>query len=184
MVNRRPEAACSRSCRLGPFWVAVACRDGKVSRVTLGSRGKTDDRRLARDLDRVLAGGRAPDYLRFDTSPLSGFDRKVLDKCAEIGSGEVMTYAELAGAAGRPKAARAVGQAMANNPFALLVPCHRVVGSDHSLHGFGGGLAMKEWLLAREGWQFEGAGGKRRLKSEGKGQKPKVKTGTRKGTSR
>jgi methylated-DNA-[protein]-cysteine S-methyltransferase len=52
---------------------------------------------------------------------------------------------------------------MANNPFALLIPCHRVVGSDHSLHGFGGGLDMKEWLLAGEGWQFAGKGKSRKL---------------------
>ena len=52
---------------------------------------------------------------------------------------------------------------MANNPFALLIPCHRVVGSDSTLYGFGGGLDMKEWLLAREGWQFEGKGKSRRL---------------------
>jgi alkylated DNA nucleotide flippase Atl1 len=52
---------------------------------------------------------------------------------------------------------------MANNPFALLIPCHRVVGADNSLHGFGGGLEMKEWLLAREGWEFEGRGRARRI---------------------
>jgi O-6-methylguanine DNA methyltransferase len=91
-----------------------------------------------------------------------------------------MTYSERAGAVGRPKAARAVGQAMANNPFALVIPCHRVVGSDHSLHGFGGGLAMKEWLLAQEGWQFEGNGRSRRLKSEVKSQEPEAKTVSRK----
>jgi len=85
-----------------------------------------------------------------------------------------MTYSELARAAGRPKAARAVGQVMANNPYALLIPCHRVVGSDYALHGFGGGLAMKEWLLAQEGWQFEGKGRSRRLKSEVRSQEPKA----------
>jgi hypothetical protein len=63
---------------------------------------------------------------------------------------------------------------MAKNPFALLIPCHRVVGSDHSLHGFGGGLAMKEWLLAREGWQFEAGGTGRRLKPKARSQKPKA----------
>jgi len=91
-----------------------------------------------------------------------------------------MTYSELAAAVGCPKAARAVGQVMAGNPFALLIPCHRVVGSDHSLHGFGGGLNMKEWLLAQEGWQFEGKGRSRRLKSEVGGQEPKAKTVSRK----
>jgi len=87
----------------------------------------------------------------------------VLGRCAGIRPGEVMSYAELAKAVGHPRAARAVGRVMAGNPFPLLIPCHRVVGSDYSLHGFGGGLGMKEWLLAQEGWQFEGKGGGRRL---------------------
>jgi len=86
-----------------------------------------------------------------------------------------MTYSEVAQAVGRPRAARAVGQVMASNPFALLIPCHRVVGSDSSLHGFGGGLDMKEWLLAREGWEFESSGSARRLKSRAKSQKPEVR---------
>jgi methylated-DNA-[protein]-cysteine S-methyltransferase len=82
-----------------------------------------------------------------------------------------MTYSELARAVGTPRGERAAGQVMANNPFALLIPCHRVVGSDHALHGFGGGLDMKEWLLAREGWQFEGKGKGRRLVGEARGEK-------------
>ena len=101
--------------------------------------------------------------MHVDAAQLPEFTRKVLGRCAGIRSGQVMTYSELASAAGRPKAARAVGQVMANNPFALLIPCHRVVGSDYSLHGFGGGLDMKEWLLAQEGWQFVGKNRGRRL---------------------
>jgi methylated-DNA-[protein]-cysteine S-methyltransferase len=74
-----------------------------------------------------------------------------------------MTYSQLARAAGSPRGGRAAGRVMANNPFALLIPCHRVVGSDYTLRGFGGGLEMKEWLLAREGWQFTGRGRSRKL---------------------
>ena len=61
-----------------------------------------------------------------------------------------MTYAEVAAEAGRPGAARAVGTAMAANRFAPVIPCHRVVGSDGSLRGYGGGLEMKRSLLAVE----------------------------------
>ncbi|MBN2464386.1 MGMT family protein [candidate division WOR-3 bacterium] len=140
--------------------------------VELGTKGSRDDRSLAGDLERVLRGGRIPEYLHVDASGLPAFTRKVLGRCAGIRPGQVMTYLGLARAVGRPRAARAVGQVMAGNPFALLIPCHRVVGSDHSLHGFGGGLEMKEWLLAREGWEFEGRGRDRRL--AGRSQKAEV----------
>lgn len=136
---------------------------GKVTGVALGSKGSGDDRKLARDLERVLRGGKVPKQLSTDTDGLPAFTRKILACCAEIRPGQVKTYSELASAAGRPKAARAVGQVMAGNPFALLIPCHRVIGSDHTLHGFGGGLDMKEWLLAQEGWSFVGKGRGRRL---------------------
>ena len=65
--------------------------------------------------------------------------------------GEVLSYAELAVRSGFPGAARAVGRAMATNPLAILVPCHRVMGSDGGLHGYGGGLEMKRQLLIIEG---------------------------------
>jgi len=159
----KPEVISRRSCRLGPHWVTVECQGGKVAGVTLGRKGTRDDRKLAKDLECVLDGGRIPEYLHVDTTGIYGFPRKVLGRCAGIRTGQVMTYSELAWAAGSPRGERAVGQVMANNPFALLIPCHRVVGADSTLHGFGGGLAMKEWLLAREGWQFEGNGKARRL---------------------
>lgn len=174
----------NRACRLGPYWVSVDCREGKVARVELGTRGSRDDRGLAKDLEGVLRGGRVPEHLNVDASGLSAFTRKVLDSCATIRPGQVMTYSGLAKAVGRPRAARAVGQVMANNPFALLIPCHRVVGADRSLHGFGGGLGMKEWLLAREGWEFEGRGSGRRLaersqKSDTRSQNAEVPAGSR-----
>jgi len=163
MKSCQPDVIQSRSCRLGPYWVSVECRGDKVAGVTLGREGTRDDRKLAKDLERVLDGGMIPEYLHVDTTGLFGFTRKVLGRCAGIRPGQVMTYSELARAVGSPRGERAAGQVMANNPFALLIPCHRVVGSDQTLHGFGGGLDMKEWLLAREGWQFAGKGKSRRL---------------------
>jgi O-6-methylguanine DNA methyltransferase len=163
MKSPAPDATESRSCRLGPHWVTVECRGGKVTGVTLGKKGPRDDRKLAKDLDRVLQGGMIPEHLHVDTTGIHGFPRKVLGRCAGIPPGQVMTYSQLARAAGSPRGERAAGQVMANNPFALLIPCHRVVGSDYTLHGFGGGLEMKEWLLAREGWQFIGKGKSRKL---------------------
>ena len=77
------------------------------------------------------------------------FQRHVWDCIAEIPYGETKTYGELAQAMGNPGAARAVGQACNANPLALVVPCHRVVGSS-GLGGFAGGCAVKEYLLHLE----------------------------------
>jgi methylated-DNA-[protein]-cysteine S-methyltransferase len=63
----------------------------------------------------------------------------------------VKSYGQMARTAGSPRAARAAGNALHNNPIAIIVPCHRVVGSDGSLTGYGGGLPMKEALLKLEG---------------------------------
>ena len=71
----------------------------------------------------------------------------------EIPYGETRTYHELARALGRPRAARAVGQCNARNPWAIVVPCHRVIGENASLTGYAGGLEMKRRLLELEGIQ-------------------------------
>jgi methylated-DNA-[protein]-cysteine S-methyltransferase len=78
------------------------------------------------------------------------FQRAAWQRCARIPCGETITYGQLAADIGRPKAARAVGMAMHDNPIVIIVPCHRVVGSTGSLTGFGGGLDMKKWLLEHE----------------------------------
>ena len=83
----------------------------------------------------------------------SAFYRSVWTACAEIPRGEVRTYAWIARKIGRPGAARAVGTALGANPFAPIVPCHRVVRSDGGLGGYSGrgGLATKRRLLEKEG---------------------------------
>ena len=68
----------------------------------------------------------------------------------QIPYGETRTYAQLAAMCGNAKACRAVGGAIHHNPIAIIVPCHRVIGADGSLTGFGGGLDMKQWLLRQE----------------------------------
>lgn len=78
------------------------------------------------------------------------FRRLVWDACARIPYGETRTYAGLAAEVGSPRAFRAVGGAMASNPIPIIVPCHRVVGSNGSLTGFGGGLEQKKRLLEME----------------------------------
>ncbi|MBI4376359.1 MAG: MGMT family protein [Elusimicrobia bacterium] len=81
------------------------------------------------------------------------FYQAVWKACAEIPEGEVRSYGWIARRIGKPGAARAVGQALAKNPFAPLVPCHRVVGADGKLHGFSapGGVKAKRRLLIAEG---------------------------------
>jgi methylated-DNA-[protein]-cysteine S-methyltransferase len=81
----------------------------------------------------------------------TAFQRKVWQALCDIPAGETISYATLAQRIGRPTAVRAVGLANGSNPVALIVPCHRVIGSNGSLTGYGGGLHRKRWLLEHEG---------------------------------
>ncbi len=121
-----------------------------------GSCGEIDA--LAERLVASLNGAdvRFPlDALRLDRCP--AFQREVLCADHAIPRGRVSTYGLVARRLDRPGAARAVGTALATNPFPLAIPCHRVIRSDGSLGGFGGGLKMKRALLAREGVEFRDA---------------------------
>jgi methylated-DNA-[protein]-cysteine S-methyltransferase len=80
----------------------------------------------------------------------SDFQRTVWDALRRIPAGRSISYGALAAMIGRPTAARAVGLANGANPIAIVVPCHRVIGADASLTGYGGGLDRKRWLLAHE----------------------------------
>ena len=81
----------------------------------------------------------------------TAFQQEVWAALCEIPAGETWSYARLAARIGRPKAVRAVGRANGANPVALVAPCHRVIGADGSLTGYGGSLPRKQWLLAHEG---------------------------------
>lgn len=78
------------------------------------------------------------------------FQRAVWLALRDIPCGETLSYAELASKIGRPSAVRAVGLANGSNPVSIVVPCHRVIGSDGSLTGYGGGIERKRWLLDHE----------------------------------
>lgn len=91
------------------------------------------------------------DYSLLNLAKLTEFSAKVLKQTSKIPRGEIATYSGLAQKIGSPKAARAVGTALAKNPFPLVIPCHRVVRADGSTGGFGGGIMMKKELLAKEG---------------------------------
>jgi len=108
-------------------------------------------------LAEYLAGRRLQFELPLDLSHLTDFQRRVLQLTAAIPYGQTSTYKEIAFCAGSTHAARAVGRVEATNPIPLIIPCHRVIGTDGSLHGYGGpgGVKLKAWLLDLEGAQHK-----------------------------
>ena len=104
---------------------------------------------MARQLDEYFAGNRKifdiPLYLQG-----SPFQLKVWEALQAIPYGEVVTYKDIADSIGNPKAVRAVGMANHNNPIAIIVPCHRVIGVGGKLVGYAGGLDIKQYLLDLE----------------------------------
>ncbi len=159
-------------------WVGILVTDKGVRRLTLPQRTPEDALSIL-----ALAEGRIGPYRKdawpalierlrafysgkavtFDDIPLDmegrpPFFRKVWTALRRLPRGETITYGELALQLGHPKAMRAVGQAMARNPYPPIVPCHRVIGKGEKLTGFGGGLTMKQQLLAYEQGRGEGVG--------------------------
>ena len=104
-----------------------------------------------RQLDEYFAGGRSAFELDLDLRVDAPFARQVLEELALVPFGHTTTYGALAAKVGAPRAARAVGTVMNRNPIPIVLPCHRVVGANGSLTGYGGGLPVKEHLLRLEG---------------------------------
>ena len=105
---------------------------------------------VRRELDEYFEGRRRDFDLPLDLRGREGFSRDILERLAMVPYGEVTTYKSLAVEAGNPRAARAVGTIMNRNPIPIVLPCHRVVGSNGSLVGYGGGLERKRLLLDLE----------------------------------
>jgi O-6-methylguanine DNA methyltransferase len=101
-------------------------------------------------LTQYFEGGRREFDIPLDLKG-TAFQTRVWQAIAAIPFGETASYSEVAMSAGAPNAYRAAGTACGANPVVILVPCHRVVGTDRGLHGFGGGLDIKVWLLRHEG---------------------------------
>jgi methylated-DNA-[protein]-cysteine S-methyltransferase len=125
---------------------------GDKSGVTFLQGGGAADL-AARQLNEYFARRRQAFSVPFDFRGSSGFMRKVWKATQKIPFGEVRSYGWLAEKIREPYSARAVGRAMGLNPVPIIVPCHRVVASDGTLGGFGGGLSLKKWLLAHEAGQ-------------------------------
>lgn len=119
-----------------------------ISPRVLHGPARTDE--AARQLEQYFAGRRRVFDLPLDWRLSRGFRRTVLRHLPEIGYGHTASYAQLAAAAGNPRAVRAVGTACARNPLPIVVPCHRVVRSDGTTGGYIGGTEAKDTLLGME----------------------------------
>ena len=134
--------------------LAVAAGPAGVTSLewTDGEAGGAPDRSVAQALDAYFTGDHnALDDLEVDLGSRGSFTLAVLQALRSIPAGTTTTYGALALLAGRPKAGRAVGQAVGSNPVPIIVPCHRVVASNGSLGGFSAGLDRKRALLDHEG---------------------------------
>jgi len=145
-----------------PFATFAAWVDerGRLVRFNLSAKGAAsvdraavhDERAIGevrRQVNEYCAGERTDFDLELAPSGTE-FQRAVWDALLAIPYGETRSYGEIARAIGQPQAARGVGAANHANPIALIVPCHRVIGADGSLTGYGGGLPLKRALLAHE----------------------------------
>ncbi|MCW2601324.1 MAG: cysteine methyltransferase [Frankiales bacterium] len=148
---------------LGPLTLVAA--DGALAGIYMVDQRHLPDLDLPRDdtalpeVKEQLAAYWARELKGFDV-PLAMvgtlFQQQVWAGLRTIPYGETWSYGELAAAVGRPGASRAVGLANGRNPVAVIVPCHRVVGSDGRLTGYGGGLERKQWLLDLERGEVAG----------------------------
>jgi methylated-DNA-[protein]-cysteine S-methyltransferase len=107
-----------------------------------------------RELDEYFRGKRRTFSVRLRLEG-TDFQKRVWRELLKVGYGKTASYQDIANAVGRPKAVRAVGNTNRLNPVSIIVPCHRIIGSDGKLVGYGGGLWRKEWLLKHERGQIK-----------------------------
>jgi methylated-DNA-[protein]-cysteine S-methyltransferase len=130
-------------------WLRRRMREGAELKIHRGARPYPAPLARAAGALRAYASGRDEPLPPFDLAG-TPFQQRVWDRLCAIPTGKTMSYGALAAAIGKPKAARAVGGAVGSNPVPILIPCHRVIGENGSLTGFGLGLPMKRALLAHE----------------------------------
>ena len=157
----RAEAREQISSPLGTLWLA-ATRKGICAisfrapkRKSADSDGHPEARKNLKNAAKILTRYFKDGTDAFDEIPVdpegTEFQLSVWKALRKIPRGQTRSYGEIARAIGRPKAVRAVGAANGSNPVAIVVPCHRVIGANGTLTGYGGGLEKKEWLLKHEG---------------------------------
>ena len=151
------------SLKIPVGWLRIEAFAGEVTSITLtGSPGSWEEsadsvlQDAAQQLQVFFEGNSKSFSLPLAWGSVSGFRRDVLQVVAGIPFGDLKTYGEIAKIVGKPGAAQAVGAAVGSNPWLIVVPCHRVIGSDRKLHGFSatGGLDTKTWLLRHEGHEI------------------------------
>jgi O-6-methylguanine DNA methyltransferase len=156
------------SSPIGPLWVTVSDRglmvvDWNMTRSEFTNKlqksfnmdviyDETRTSEPSHQLSEYLAGVRRQFDLSLDLTRMSPFQLQVMQLTLDIPYGQTLTYKKIAAHLGNPHAARAVGRVEATNPIPLVIPCHRVIGSDGGLHGYGGpgGIGLKSWLLKLE----------------------------------
>jgi methylated-DNA-[protein]-cysteine S-methyltransferase len=136
-------------------WTDHEARTHNFLRLHYGKDGFTlTPARNPNGLSHAISSYFAGDLTAIDNLPVrtngTPFQRQVWQALREIPLGTTISYGELANRIGRPTAVRAVGLANGSNPVGVIVPCHRVIGSDGSLTGYGGGMERKRWLLEHE----------------------------------
>jgi len=154
--------------QLGSIWIALSMKgliaveiggdkdqffskiQNRFQQELIFNRQLTEDVKI--QLQEFLNRERIQFQICIDWSVLSNFQQKAMQAVCGIPYGETRTYGQIAKQIGRPHAPRAVGRANATNPMPLIIPCHRLVGADGSLRGYGGGegVKTKAWLLALE----------------------------------
>jgi methylated-DNA-[protein]-cysteine S-methyltransferase len=163
----------SPASRLAPLWAAVTARgvwagaygmDEAEFRAEAEQRGPAalvyDPGKVAavlKQMEEFLAGKRRRFDVELDWSGMTPFQTAVRKAVMAVPYGKTASYGEIAAAVGKPLAARAVGGVQATNPISFIIPCHRIIGSDGSLAGYGGfgGLKTKKWLLKLEGTELD-----------------------------
>ena len=152
-------------------WLRIEAFSGALTSITLANALRSLEEsaapvliNAAQQLQAYFDGRSKAFSLPLAWSSVEGFRRDVLQVVAGIPFGDLKTYGDIAKIVGKPGAAQAVGAAVGTNPWLIVVPCHRVIGSDRCLHGFSapGGLETKAWLLRHEGYEI--IGGKVSLK--------------------
>ena len=138
---------------IGPLTIVVD-GEGRLAQVTFGAGESAAPGaaalRVAEQLTEYFSGRRSSFEVPLGLRGTE-FQLAVWNELLRVPYGETITYAELARRIGRPSAVRAVGAANGANPIPVIVPCHRVIGANGTLTGYGGGIERKQWLLAHEG---------------------------------
>lgn len=158
----------SASSRLAPLWAAITARglwaasygiDEEEFRAQILDRGRAVPvyapekvSSVLKQMEEFLARKRKRFDIKVDWRGMTPFQIAVRKAVMAVPYGKTASYGEIAAAVGKPQAQRAVGGVQATNPISFVIPCHRIIGSDGSLHGYGGfgGLKTKAWLLELE----------------------------------